>query len=714
MAVLILIAAFAGPDCLAAGLERTAFLPYGSGPGQVGLTEAPDGRHGPQDFAVDAAGSIWVLDTENNRAFPVDEPEISKAVPPGTVLFAFNGPEISTMNSVGIIELSGVSGDPVPFTSSNPFPTAFEFSNGLARVWSGGRAVPVRSGDATAVVERAGLGFVEVAGEDGSRTAIYSIQLPGLAEITPLGVTGGGLLAAEAQAAESTNDGLIRRFAILVSRSGTLVSKLEIPPVKYASMRRDVRMAGDGSILVMLSTSGGVEIWRWNGEDGLSFPVDYISAQVRPEDGFEYKTFTPGPGIAPPPAAIKRSEALAIAKTYNDHAWTAAAANITTTTCTDWCGKTKSIVPPSWVLEGENHRFPYCWGGYSSVSGFDQGLVASTPKKAGDKQTKYGDGTSACGSSCAVGVDCSGFVSRCWTAGQHYGTSQMGEIATAISKSDLKPADALNDPSSHIRLLVALRTDGNWDMVESYAGSGYWGVGYTVRSPADNSGYDAIRYKLIQDDPPVPHDPPTIAHTPLVSAEAGHDIVIGATATTSTGKVSAFNLRYRKQGDTGWTIVAFSDKGSGNWEALIPASAVTLGALEYYLAIWDGEEPPQDGRNRVVLPADAETSSHYFSISIAAADGGFTDVGLADAGSQDVETPDADIDGGDDSDGVDSSCMPDSGPDTGTLPGKDSGIDSGHDAAADAGLSADTGSDSGAGESANNPPGCSCATVGIE
>ena len=62
-------------------------------------------------------------------------------------------------------------------------------------------------------------------------------------------------------------------------------------------------------------------------------------------------------------------------KDYNDHIWTANSCNVRTTTCTDWCNKTKTIKSPSWVVVGTNSRFPYSWGGFSTISQFDQGLA---------------------------------------------------------------------------------------------------------------------------------------------------------------------------------------------------------------------------------------------------------------------------------------------------------------------------------------------------
>ncbi|MBI5528344.1 MAG: hypothetical protein HY897_18595, partial [Deltaproteobacteria bacterium] len=513
------------------------------------------------------------------------------------------------------------------------FPLSFCLRDGLPAVSGGDRVIMSDGSEGQAVVERPGLASVTFRSPAGPDTG-YSVAFPGLVEVTPLGRTPEGALVAEVQTAPEGPDGPVERYVVSVSPEGTIVSMLRIPFRKFAASRRDIRASPDGAVHVMLSSETRVEVWRWDGTNGASFPSEFSEKTLTPLDGLA--SDDTHPPLPAPAEEVTRSEALAIAKSYDDHVWTASLKNITTTTCTDWCGKSKTIDPPDWVVEGENTRFPYCWGGFSSVDSFDQGLLSD--KKAGDKQTRYGDGSSACGSSCAVGVDCSGFVSRCWKAGNHYGTSQMDQISGAISKSDLKPADALNNAGSHVRLYVTTRADGNWDMVESYAGSGYWGVGYTVRSPADNSSYDAIRYDLIKDDPVTPHDPPVITHVPVTFAVPGRDIVIAASVTTSTGQVPAFNMRHRKSGDVDWTLVPFTDKGGFNFEAVIAADAVTPGIIEYWLAVWDGENPPQNGRNRVTLPADAETAFHYLEIVVETADAGTPDTGPADTGAKDAGT----------------------------------------------------------------------------
>jgi hypothetical protein len=652
-----LVLAAVVPNAAASGpLERIATLPWGAGVGNVGLATVPDGRYGPQDLAFGRTGSVWILDTQNLRALSLGDPTTPLPVQPGAVLLDVTDRGLATVSATGRVEAAFAEGV-LTWTSGVSFPLSFALRAGAPAFGDRDATLLSDGSDARAVVERPGLASVLVMTPSGVDIG-YSIEFPGLIETTPLGRTPAGALTAEVQAAPEGLDGPVERHAVFVAQNGAILSTLHVPMWKFAASRRDIRATPNGAVHIMLSDETGVEVWRWDGSAGASFPPGYFGERLTPDGGLAREDAHPP--LPAPAEEVTRSEALAIAKSYDDHVWTASLKNITTTTCTDWCGKTKTIDPPDWVVEGENTRFPYCWGGFSSLDSFDQGLLSD--KKAGDKQTRYGDGSSACGSSCAVGVDCSGFVSQCWKAGSHYGTSQMDQISTTISKSDLKPADALNNAGSHVRLYVTTRADGNWDMVESYAGSGYWGVGYTVRSPADNSSYDAIRYNLIKDDPVTPHDPPVITHVPVTSATPGRDIVIAASVTTSTGQVAAFNLRHRKSGDVDWTLVPFTDKGGFNFETVIAASAVTPGVIEYWMAVWDGENPPQNGRNRVTLPADAETAFHYFEIVVETPDAGAPDTGPRDAGTKDQGTAD---DTGTDT-GLADAGTPDAGTDGGT------------------------------------------------
>lgn len=99
----------------------------------------------------------------------------------------------------------------------------------------------------------------------------------------------------------------------------------------------------------------------------------------------------------------------------------------------------------------------YKWGGFDTPESFLHGLGKG--RKAGDIANTYkirldDDGISQ-GS---VGIDCSGFISRCWGLPKHHSTRDFPGISDPVSWDDLKPGDIILKPG-HV-LLFAARQDG--------------------------------------------------------------------------------------------------------------------------------------------------------------------------------------------------------------------------------------------------------------
>ena len=142
------------------------------------------------------------------------------------------------------------------------------------------------------------------------------------------------------------------------------------------------------------------------------------------------------------------------------------------------------IETPDWIRVGENVKVPYQWGGFWTLSGFDQGLAAG--KYAGDIATT---GVS----SFCVGVDCSGFVSRCWKLPDHFSTRMMDDYITVAYQSwdQLQPGDAVHKPG-HVRLFVAFNPNGSLLTVE--ASGRDWRVSYRSYSISELSGYTPRYY----------------------------------------------------------------------------------------------------------------------------------------------------------------------------------------------------------------------------
>jgi len=112
----------------------------------------------------------------------------------------------------------------------------------------------------------------------------------------------------------------------------------------------------------------------------------------------------------------------------------------------------------------------YKWGGFSGITGvtsytdcgynFAEGLNAGL--YAGDKNT-----STAYGCCCAVGVDCSGFVSQCWGLSSH---SSIPVVSFRLFSYDfLEQGDALNWEKHHDMFFYRRETDGRITVYESSA-----------------------------------------------------------------------------------------------------------------------------------------------------------------------------------------------------------------------------------------------------
>ncbi|MCI5058292.1 MAG: T9SS type A sorting domain-containing protein [Flavobacteriales bacterium] len=167
---------------------------------------------------------------------------------------------------------------------------------------------------------------------------------------------------------------------------------------------------------------------------------------------------------------ISRQQVILNAEPFETHIWTCDSINI-------WnnqnCGG-KNIKTPFWVTVGNHTGLPYCWGGNSSLNAFDSLLLLG--RSAGDQATNYGYGAEP---NCTGGVDCSGFVSRCYGLDIHYATSMLN-INQLFGHynywNQLRYADFVNKPGSHTRLIHKVNPNGSYDMIES--GSGVGNVGF--------------------------------------------------------------------------------------------------------------------------------------------------------------------------------------------------------------------------------------------
>lgn len=157
--------------------------------------------------------------------------------------------------------------------------------------------------------------------------------------------------------------------------------------------------------------------------------------------------------------ALTRTAILNNAAPYRTYAFTANATNIST--CT-------GSIPAPWVVVGSNTAAPYCWGGWNTPAEMTSGLANN--KRAGNTNTS----STSSFTSCSIGLDCSGFVSRAWGLSSKQSTSSIPSISSQITFSALAPGDVVNKAGSHVRLIHTLFEDGTWQVQESCNCAGQW------------------------------------------------------------------------------------------------------------------------------------------------------------------------------------------------------------------------------------------------
>lgn len=214
-------------------------------------------------------------------------------------------------------------------------------------------------------------------------------------------------------------------------------------------------------------------------------------------------------GTAPLRAqTLTRAEALKIAETYIHHQWQSTGKNLhhgpdssgVQVHTPDRAGHRGSPDEACWEVGATNSGVAYKWGGFDTPESFDKGVRAG--KAAGDvyTQDKRRLGGNAV-SGDAVGIDCSGFISRCWKLPRKYDTSTLAEVSLKLSSpAQLQPADIMNTEGGHVILFVKWLDDARSRALFYEAAP----FSKTLGSERDiptlvASGYTPLRYRKIRD-----------------------------------------------------------------------------------------------------------------------------------------------------------------------------------------------------------------------
>jgi hypothetical protein len=206
-------------------------------------------------------------------------------------------------------------------------------------------------------------------------------------------------------------------------------------------------------------------------------------------------------------APITRAEALAIGETYVKYRWEPTANSIRhgkdssgiEIHTPDVPGGRADPAADGWTPGAPNTGMPYKWGGFDTLQRFETGIRAG--KAAGDVYTmekrKLG-GKAVSGD--AVGIDCSGFVSRCWKLSEKHSTSMLFGICKKLpAATDLLPADVMNTGEGHVLMFVRWLDDDKTRAL-FYEAAPFSKTRSTERVLADliSAGYIPLRYRDIR------------------------------------------------------------------------------------------------------------------------------------------------------------------------------------------------------------------------
>ncbi|OFY97595.1 MAG: hypothetical protein A2309_14645 [Bacteroidetes bacterium RIFOXYB2_FULL_35_7] len=349
------------------------------------------------------------------------------------------------------------------------------------------------------------------------------------------------------------------------------ISIVKIPDCYYIYVKNDI-LVNENGCFYSLTTPFGIEIHEINETTNILLPAQYEGVHFN-NLLLESKEGDVS-GSNSNKAPITRAEIIAYAEPYETHVWTCSASNIK-----DYLCNGKQVLTPSWVTVGTHHALPYMWGGWSNLTQFNQGLLNNV--SAGDCNTTGG----GAGASCAVGVDCSGFVSRAWNLSSKYGTSTLPNISTAYASfTQLLPGDIVNYAGHHVRLIHTLNANGSFYIIESSASATDWRVGYCTYTVANlQSSYIPRYYNDVINT--IPDTVPPVT-TMVTSNWHTEDFDVNFTDTDSSGIQSLYWLptglsesTWTTNQQLGFMYNNFNDTINPDWTLVEPSWSFINGAI---------------------------------------------------------------------------------------------------------------------------------------
>ncbi len=285
----------------------------------------------------------------------------------------------------------------------------------------------------------------------------------------------------------------VERSIVVINSFGTVINRLQIPTIKYLTINNEFYFDDKGALFHFLSDDEKTFIIKITGLNSKTNEVIKYPEELQKFVHYDHFTkndeqITNLGYVSNPELAVSRNNALKIADSYVNYKYICKSQNLAPNGIT---GPDGDIVKtPPYLKVGWNAKIPYMWGGFSTLADFYSGITYLN-YYAGDIHTT---GVS----NYAVGVDCSGFVSRCWQLSYHASTAYMPNITTQLSDwTKIKPGDAILKPG-HVRLFVNRAQNGALRIAE--ASSRDWAVSYWSYAISDLGSYTPNKYNQIETD----------------------------------------------------------------------------------------------------------------------------------------------------------------------------------------------------------------------
>jgi cell wall-associated NlpC family hydrolase len=226
---------------------------------------------------------------------------------------------------------------------------------------------------------------------------------------------------------------------------GSLLGIARVPlAARYTYVKHGVAVAPDGKVYALITRPDRADIVRLEFKQSLKsiLPKQGVSFNLEKENVANLAASNAVNAVA---CSRTRDEMINTAWSYVN--------NQTYLNATNLNGTCSGRGKPRYLgaTAGYYNSVPYDWGGFDTVSDYNNYMA---------QNYKAGDIDIAASETCSHGVDCSGFVSRCWGLTTKYSTRNIDSVSTTISQSQAQRGDIINKYDVHVAMIESIIPNG--------------------------------------------------------------------------------------------------------------------------------------------------------------------------------------------------------------------------------------------------------------